>query len=45
MPTIGFVMLAVNAAGYIFDLEIKHPAFTILGLIFVAIGMRNARKN
>jgi len=45
MPAIGFIMLAVNAVGYVFDLDIKRPALTVLGLVFVVIGMQIARKN
>ena len=45
MPVIGFIMLIINAVGYIFDLEIKNPAFTVLGLVFVIIGMQIIRKN
>ena len=41
MAGIGFAMLLVN---YIFHLDIKSPAFTILGLVFVVIGMKMTRK-
>jgi len=44
MPAIGFIMLAVNAIGYIFDIGIRHPALTAMGLVFVAVGMQIARK-
>jgi hypothetical protein len=45
MPVIGFIMLAVNAIGYVFNAGIKHPGLTVIGLVFVTIGMRIARKN
>jgi len=45
MAGVGFVMLLVNAFGYIFDWDIKSPAFTVLGLIFVMIGLKRARKS
>lgn len=44
MTTIGFAMIAVNAYGYLFDGAMKHPAYTILGLIFITIGLKMARK-
>lgn len=37
MADVGFVMLLANAFSYIFDWNIKSPAFTVLGLIFVLI--------
>lgn len=45
MPAIGFILIVINAVGYIFNLNIKHPALTILGIVFVTIGMQRARKN
>jgi hypothetical protein len=44
MAGVGFLMLLANAFGYIFSLDIKNPAFTILGLVFVVIGLKMARK-
>ncbi|MGY4884892.1 MAG: hypothetical protein ACP5NZ_04915 [Nanobdellota archaeon] len=40
MFIIGFIILLVNAAGYIFNLNIKSPSLTVIGLVFVVIGMR-----
>lgn len=45
MATIGLLMLLWNAASYLFDLGMKHTAFTVLGLVFVVIGMKMAKKN
>lgn len=45
MAMIGFAMILVNAYGYLFDGFMKHPAYTILGLIFMVIGLKMARKN
>jgi urea transporter len=45
MAGVGFVMLAVNAVGYVFDTGVKSPALTVLGLVFVVIGLQIARKN
>ena len=45
MAVIGFLMLVVNAIGYLFNLDIKHPALTVMGLVFVVIGMGIVRKN
>jgi hypothetical protein len=39
----GFTLLIINALGYIFDWEIKSPALTVIGLIFVILGLRLAR--
>jgi len=44
MAIIGFIMLIVNAAGYVFNLDIKSPALTIMGLVFVVIGMKIVRN-
>jgi len=44
MGTIGFLMLSFNAVGYVFGWETKHPSLTILGLIFVVIGLKMARQ-
>ena len=44
MLVIGFVILLFNAIGYIFDFYIKNPALTVMGLVFVTIGMKIARK-
>ncbi|MFH1046705.1 MAG: hypothetical protein V1738_00215 [Patescibacteria group bacterium] len=43
MFIVGFVMLLINALGYIFDWEISAPAFTVLGLVFVVIGNKIVR--
>ena len=45
MAGVGFIMLLANAFSYIFDWNIKSPAFTVLGLIFVLIGLKRARKS
>lgn len=39
----GFTLLIINALSYIFDWEIKSPALTVIGLIFVILGLRIAR--
>jgi len=41
---IGFVFILVNGIGYIFNLSIKNPIFTILGLTFIVIGFKLYRK-
>jgi hypothetical protein len=45
MAIIGFLMLVVNAVGYIFNLDIKNPALTVMGIVFVVIGMGMVRKH
>jgi hypothetical protein len=44
MLVIGFAILFVNAIGYICGSDIKHPALTVMGLVFVTIGMKIVRK-
>lgn len=44
MAITGFVMLAVNAIGYLFNLDFKAPPLTIMGIVFVVIGMGSVRK-
>jgi sulfite exporter TauE/SafE len=48
MAIVGFIMILVNAVAYLFDLDIKNTAFTVMGLVFVVIGMgmvKNHPKN
>ena len=45
MTAIGFAMLLVNALSYIFNLDMKNPAFSVLGLVFVFVGLRISRKS
>lgn len=44
MVIVGFMMLLTNAFGYILDWDIKNPAFTVLGLIFIIIGLKKVRE-
>jgi len=41
---VGGVILLINAISYIFGLDFKHPALTVMGLVFVVVGMKIARK-
>lgn len=45
MMITGLVMILVNAVSYLFDWDLKSPAFTVLGLVLVAIGAKTARKS
>lgn len=45
MAIIGFIMLLINAIGYIFNLDIKHPALTVMGIVFVIVGMGIVKKS
>jgi len=45
MAAIGFMLLLFNALSYLLDWESKNTAFTIIGLIFVAIGLKQARMS
>jgi len=40
----GFILLLFNALSYLLDWNSKNTAFTILGLIFVAVGLKMIRK-
>ncbi|MCX6764702.1 MAG: hypothetical protein NTU58_03340 [Candidatus Nealsonbacteria bacterium] len=44
MTIIGFAMILTNAIGYIFRLDIKSSAFGVMGIVFVLIGLKIARK-
>jgi hypothetical protein len=44
MAIVGFIMILINAIGYIFNINITSPVISTLGIIFVAIGMMNVRK-
>jgi hypothetical protein len=41
---VGGVILLINAISYIFGLDFKHPALTVMGLVFVVVGMKIVRK-
>ena len=43
MAGIGFLLLSINALSYLLDWDVKNPAFTGLGLIFVVTGLKSAR--
>ena len=45
MAIVGFVMLLINALSYLLNWDLKSPAFTVLGLVFVVIGAGTARKS
>lgn len=44
MVIVGFIMLILNAIGYLFEAGIKSSAFTVIGLVFVLIGLKTIRK-
>jgi hypothetical protein len=44
MTGIGFLMLLANALAYIFDWNVGNTAFTVLGLVFVVIGLKISKK-
>jgi len=44
MPAVGLLILLYHAIAYLFDLNFKNPALTVLGLVFVAVGMQKVRK-
>jgi hypothetical protein len=44
MLVMGLLMILISAFSYIFDGQIKSPAFTIIGLVFIALGQKAAHK-
>ncbi len=44
MAGVGFMMIVINALDYILGWETIHPAFGVVGLVFVAVGLKTARK-
>ena len=44
MALVGFAMLLYNAYGYLSGQHDGAPAFSIMGLVFVAVGMGIAKK-
>jgi hypothetical protein len=45
MAAVGFVMILINALSYFLGWNMKSPAFTLLGLVFIVIGTKTARKS
>jgi hypothetical protein len=44
MAAVGSAMILANAIGYIFNLDITSSAFSILGIVFLVMGMKLVRK-
>lgn len=44
MAIIGFTLLFFNTFSYIFDWEYRNAAFTILGLVFITLGIKRVRE-
>jgi hypothetical protein len=44
MAIIGLILVMYNALSYFFGWESRNSAFTILGLVFVVIGMKRVRN-
>jgi len=40
----GFSIVLLNAISYLFNWDIKHPAFTTIGLVCVFIGLRTVSR-
>jgi len=45
MSVLGFILLFINAISYLFNLDMGHPALTILGIVFVVFGKKLSNKN
>jgi hypothetical protein len=43
MAGIGFTMLLVNALAYLLGWDSATPAFTVIGLVFVVIGLKTVK--
>lgn len=44
MASIGFVLLFFNGFAYLLGWESRNVAFTVMGLVFVTVGLKQARK-
>lgn len=44
MAGVGFLMILVNAASYLFQWGDVHPAFGAVGLVFCAVGAMRIRQ-
>lgn len=44
MAIVGFMALLFNALSYLLGWENENPVFTVLGLVFVLVGLRQARS-
>ena len=44
MAIVGLMLLLFNALSYLFGWESGHPEFTVLGLVFVPVGLKRAGK-
>ena len=40
MAVIGFILILINAIGYLFYLNFKNQILIILGIVFLIIGMK-----
>jgi hypothetical protein len=45
MAGVGFLLILINGLSYLLDWDLKSPAFTILGMVFVVIGAKTAGKS
>jgi hypothetical protein len=45
MAGTGFIMLLINGLSYIFHWDTKSPVLTIMGLVFVVVGMKKAKQD
>lgn len=44
MAAVGFILLLYNALAYILGWGNRNAAFTVIGLVFVTVGLKQARK-
>lgn len=45
LAVVGFILILINAVGYIFNLEFKSSVLVILGIVFLALGTNIIKKN
>ena len=44
MMIIGFLVIIINALGYLFDWGLKSSPLVIMGIVFLAIGAKTIRE-
>ena len=45
MAGCGFLLILINGLSYLLNGDLKSPAFTILGLVFVVIGAKTTGRS
>lgn len=45
MAITGCIMILINALSYIFQWDLRSPAFTVIGLVLIVIGTATVKKS